>query len=133
MQATHAGAVVFRSMENQTHFLVVSSSSGMHWVLPKGHIEPGESSDIAALRELREEAGIIGKIKASLGIQYFKKFEKNVAAQYFLVEALETVEALEERTLRWVDLATAMGLLSFNEARQALQEGLAALSASNGP
>lgn len=133
MQLTHAGAVVFRSMENQRHFLVVSSSSGKHWVLPKGHIEPGESSDIAALRELREEAGIIGEIKASLGIQYFKKSEKNVAAQYFLVEALETVEALEDRTLRWEDLATAMGLLSFNEARQALQEGLAALSASNGP
>jgi hypothetical protein len=33
---THAGAVVFRSSDKQTLYLVVSSSDGANWVLPKG-------------------------------------------------------------------------------------------------
>ena len=35
--------------------------------MPKGHIEPEESIEAAALRELGEEAGIAGEIVTSLG------------------------------------------------------------------
>lgn len=128
MQTTHAGAVVFQAHEDETCFLVVSSSSGHHWVLPKGHIEPGEQPEDAALRELQEEAGIVGEIRAILGIQRYRKKRQDVTAQYYLVEALATVEALEGRTLRWENSVKAMALLSFEEARHALQEGVAALS-----
>ena len=38
---THAGGVVFRKSDSQIFYLVVSSSDGANWVLPKGHIEPG--------------------------------------------------------------------------------------------
>lgn len=36
-----------------------------HWDLPKGHIESGESSHEAALREVEEETGIRGEIASS--------------------------------------------------------------------
>jgi hypothetical protein len=39
---THAGGVTFRKSGDRTLYLIVSSSDGAHWVLPKGHIEPGE-------------------------------------------------------------------------------------------
>ena len=122
---THAGAVVFRPSDNQPLYLVVSSSDGANWVLPKGHIEPGESPETAALRELREEAGVMGEILDRLSVQHFKKADEEVAVQYFLVRTVGSTEAAEKRTLRWEDEQAAVGLLTFAEARVALLEGAA--------
>ena len=57
----------------------------LNWVLPKGHIEIGESPDVAALRELEEEAGTIGEIVEPLSVRQFKKRDRDASAQYFLV------------------------------------------------
>jgi diadenosine hexaphosphate hydrolase (ATP-forming) len=37
-----------------------------YWVLPKGHLDPGESQEEAALREVEEETGIVAHIVAAL-------------------------------------------------------------------
>lgn len=37
------------------------------WSMPKGHIEPGETREQAAIREVREETGLEGEILAELG------------------------------------------------------------------
>src|ERR1700710_149332 len=37
------------------------------WSLPKGHVEPGETIEDTAVREVREETGISGRILAPLG------------------------------------------------------------------
>lgn len=124
---THAGTVVFQKNGAQTLFLVISSSDGLHWVLPNGHIDPGESAETAALRELREEAGIQGELIQPLGIQYYEKMGKEVASQYFLVRAAEMVETDENRVLRWEDERAALDLLSFQQTRSALRQGAKAL------
>ena len=124
---THAGTVVFRPSDNRSLYLVVSSSDGANWVLPKGHIEAGESPEAAALRELKEEAGVMGEILDPLSVQHFKKADKDVAVQYFLVLKVGSTEAAEERTLRWEDEQAAVRLLTFAEARVALLEGAAVL------
>jgi len=36
----------------------VVNQGGVHWSLPKGHIEPGEDAIVAARREIGEESGI---------------------------------------------------------------------------
>ncbi len=33
-------------------------SDGRHWGFPKGHVEPGETPEAAAMREISEETGI---------------------------------------------------------------------------
>jgi 8-oxo-dGTP pyrophosphatase MutT (NUDIX family) len=124
---THAGTVVFQETATQPLFLVISSSNGLHWVLPNGHIDPGESAESAALRELHEEAGIRGELIQPLGVQHYRKFEREVAAQYFLVRALEEVAADELRVLRWEDERAALDLLSFQQTRAALRQGADAL------
>jgi 8-oxo-dGTP pyrophosphatase MutT (NUDIX family) len=122
---THAGGVVFRSDDNQTFYLVISSSDGCSWVLPKGHIDAGESAETAALRELAEEAGVIGEIVDHLSVQNFRKATIEGAVQYFLIRELGSTLAAEERTLRWEDEAAALRLLTFEDARVALREGAA--------
>ncbi len=48
--------------------LVTSSSHTDQWIVPGGGIEPDETSDVAALREVIEEAGVNGNIDRFLGI-----------------------------------------------------------------
>ena len=49
------------------HGEVVMIRRSGHWDLPKGHIEPGESAEVCAVREIEEETGVKGaKITAFL-------------------------------------------------------------------
>lgn len=50
-----AGAAVFRMKNGQPEVLVIRS--GHKWSFPKGHVEPGETEESAALREVQEETG----------------------------------------------------------------------------
>lgn len=57
--ATSAGAIIVREMGGTlkialAHHAHVANS----WVLPKGHVEAGETLEQAALREISEEAGL---------------------------------------------------------------------------
>lgn len=41
--------------------LVTAKRNPKRWIFPKGHVEKGETAEEAALREAREEAGVVGK------------------------------------------------------------------------
>lgn len=50
-----SGFLLFR-MQKQLQFLLMKHSS--RWDLPKGHLDPGETKQQAAIRELWEETGV---------------------------------------------------------------------------
>ena len=50
-----AGAIVWQRTPVGVQVLLVERSSGKGWGIPKGGIESGESSQVAALREAWEE------------------------------------------------------------------------------
>lgn len=118
---------MFRETDSQVLYLVVSSSDGANWVLPKGHIDPGETAETAALRELQEEAGVVGETVDGLSVQRFSKGGREATIQYFLIRELGPAEAIEQRTLRWEEERAAVELLTFAEAKTALLEGAALL------
>ena len=124
MKFTHAGAVVFQQNGNQTNYLIISSSNGSDQVLPKGHIEPNETPENAALRELREEAGITGEIVAELTEQHFKVLDEIIYVQYFLIRKLGSIEEKENRSIQWLDEKTAMSVLTFEEAKAVLKKAI---------
>ena len=119
---THAGAVVFRKRNDQVLYLVVSSSDGLNWVLPKGHIDPGETPEIAALRELEEEAGIVGEIVVPLSARDLIEGGKEADVKFVRLREIGATESKGERTVRWEEEAAAQQLLTFEEAREALLE-----------
>jgi len=58
-----AAAVCYRRSDEGLQFLLVRTKLGSAWTIPKGHVEPGETTRRAALREAREEAGVTGEIE----------------------------------------------------------------------
>ena len=58
MDQISAGGVAFRWKDSDPEIAIVSVKPKLRWQLPKGLVDPGESPEVTALREVREEAGI---------------------------------------------------------------------------
>ena len=88
-----AGCLVRAAFDGVTRYLIVHPSGGYNrrapWSIPKGLVEPGEDVEAAALRETREETGLVCRIVAPLGEMRYRKSRKIVVA--FLAELLSPV------------------------------------------
>ena len=92
--------------------------------LPKGHPEPGESAADAALREVREEAGVSATLREKLGdVRYFyqrggRRIAKVVSfylLDYVAGEPEEHDHEVEEA--RWMALEEAAKQLTYRGER----------------
>lgn len=55
------GVLPWRLSEGRREYLIVYQQGSQCWSLPKGHMEPGESEEQTALRELLEETGLTAR------------------------------------------------------------------------
>ena len=53
-----AGGLIWRRRDGQVEVVLVRPAGKQTWVLPKGHLEPGEGTIEAAAREATEESGL---------------------------------------------------------------------------
>jgi diadenosine hexaphosphate hydrolase (ATP-forming) len=60
-----AGGVVF-DPQGRVLLIAYPASRGGGWSFPKGHIDPGETPEVAAVREVLEEGGVKAEIFAAL-------------------------------------------------------------------
>lgn len=125
---THAGGLVVRETARELEMLIVRPSDGSDaWVLPKGHIEPGERPEEAAVREVREEAGVQARVHRFLGSADFAAKGEDVRAAYYLMFWENAVTPSEERDSRWVPLTEAGAKLTHANARQLAERAQALL------
>jgi 8-oxo-dGTP pyrophosphatase MutT (NUDIX family) len=123
---THAGGVVRSVINGESLVLLVRASRAPHdWVLPKGHIEAGETPDETARREVREEAGVDAVVVAAIGDVSFVYRSTPVCVRYFLMDSKGEAPALEQRETRWCSFADAERLLLFDNARDILRRAAA--------
>ena len=116
---THAGGVVYRRDADAIRYLLVTARhQDDAWVLPKGHIEQGESPDQTAVREVREESGIEARVVTELGRLEFDGRRGWIRADFFLMEFLhESDPSTEGRSRVWLTLEEIERVLTFKDAR----------------
>ncbi len=135
--STRALAVCYRNTSAGIEVLLVRSRRGL-WTIPGGRVDPGEAPERAALRELREEAGVVG---ASVGAPVtYVSVIKNVRdvlrlgaarAPVFLVRAEGGATSDEQwRTPTWFRPLAARVALADGRMRWAPRWRLAALDAA---
>lgn len=125
---THAGGIVHR---NGRILLVRAKPAPHDWVLPKGHIEKGETLEATAVREVAEEAGVLATVVQPLGILEFTKGNGRPArVQVFLMEYVREVAPAEQREARWWTVDEAVAVIPFENTRAILAAARRALSRS---
>ena len=118
---SHAGGVVARIVNGEPEYLLVEASRvrGL-WVLPKGHIEPGETPEAAAVREVEEEGGVRAAIIAHAGESAYVAAGRPIRTIFFLMRYLDDARRTEERAVVWRRYEDALSLLPFDNLRDVL-------------
>ena len=130
---TCAGGVVVRQRAGRDEVCLVRRArhGPQTWNLPKGHPEPGEDLAATAVREVREETGLTGRILAPLQpIQYQFTLKDSPATyaktvHFFLMKSVagsvsdHDAEVLEAR---WMSFEDALARLTYDNERQVLRQ-----------
>jgi 8-oxo-dGTP pyrophosphatase MutT (NUDIX family) len=102
--------------------------------LPKGHVDPGESPLQAAMREVREETGILAELVCELGESRYwyrrdgRAVPKLVTFYLFTYLSGDTEDHDDEvLEARWIDLRDALTELSYEGERAMIELALARL------
>lgn len=123
-----AGAVLWRTIGEETHVLVIHRTNHKDISLPKGKVDPGETLPQTAVREIREETGIKVALGVPLGItEYIMPNGKNKVVHYWAAEV--TTKAIQKSdfipndevaALEWLPLSSARAELSYEPDKEIL-------------
>ncbi len=99
-----AAVVVYRIRKGRTEFLLVSRNSDRNqFVLPGGHIHPGETPQQAAQRECYEESGVHIDVQSHLSQYNHIKRRGNVKpTRVYLATPISITPSPEGRDTHWV-------------------------------
>ncbi len=127
IEETSAGIVLFRKEDSKILFLLLHYPSG-HWDFIKGKMEEGESTHETAIREAKEETGIID-------ITFLENFEEWIKYDFqyqgelvhkkvvFFLAETKTKEVMishEHLDYTWMDYNTSMEKTTFDNAKTVL-------------
>ena len=131
-----AGGVVFNA--DQEVVVIVptrrAADGSRVLALPKGHPDGAESAAEAALREVREEAGVDAEVVESLGeVKYwYQRGGKRIAkvVEFFLLRYVAGDVAdhdHEVEAARWMPAEEAAGTLTYDGEREMVRKALSRL------
>jgi len=120
---SHAGGVVARTVSGEREYLLIEARrSRAQWVLPKGHIEPGETPEATAVREVEEEAGVRAEVVAQAGDSEYVVDGQPVHVIFFLMRYQGEASGREDRARAWRRYEDALRLLRFEDTRRILTQ-----------
>lgn len=128
-----AGGVVYRKLREKVDVAIIKVGPIIRWQLPKGIVDKNETPEDAALREVREETGLVAKIEAPIEkIEYWYvsggakgKVRYHKFVHFYLMKYRSGKTADHDHEVleaRWVPIADAIRMLSFKSERDLVEK-----------
>jgi len=128
-----AGGVAFRKKAGRVEVALISVGESNRWQLPKGLVDKGESTENAALREVREETGIDAVMIERIDkVEYwyvskdqgspvrYHKFVYFYLLRYSSGDVLDHDQEVNEA--RWFDIDDAINKLAFDNEKKIMEK-----------
>ena len=121
-----AGGVVWRrSSKGSVKVLLVHRPQYDDWSLPKGKLDPGESHETAALREVEEETGLRCVIDEELAeVRYRDRKDRPKRVRYWAMRPVDGDFAPNDEVdqVRWVSLDEVAGVVTYERDAEVAAE-----------
>ena|SRR5215216_5469821 len=128
-----AGGVAFRRVNSEIQIAIVSVKPSLRWQLPKGIVDPGETTAVTAVREVREEAGVetdpIELIETVQywyqRVQYGQRIRYHKFVHFYLLRYLDGDVADHDHEIaeaRWVSFQEAIDMLAFKSEKGVVEK-----------
>jgi len=128
-----AGGVVYREKISGVEVALIKVGPIIRWQLPKGLVDSGETPEQTAVREVREETGLVAKIESALEkIEYWYvsgsktgKVRYHKFVHFYLMKYRSgSTDDHDDEVLeaRWVPIADGIGMLSFKSERELVEK-----------
>jgi 8-oxo-dGTP diphosphatase len=144
MRAVHemsAGGVIYRRRAGEIEIALIRVRN--RWGLPKGHVEKGESINDTAVREVREETGLEGRVSKKLGDIGYSYRDRRTAGEpvriykrvhFYLMRYLKGDVGDHDHEVdeaRWFPIDEAIRNLKYPTERKMVYRALNVLTARN--
>jgi 8-oxo-dGTP pyrophosphatase MutT (NUDIX family) len=120
----HSGVIPYRIQAGEVEILLVKSSGGKHWVIPKGWITPWLTSAQSAAKEAWEEAGVVGTIRTpAIGYYRIQKWGLWLNVEVFLLHVTQELSNYPESKVRarqWMSVPDAAQQIRQDDLKQLL-------------
>jgi 8-oxo-dGTP pyrophosphatase MutT (NUDIX family) len=121
-----AGGLITRKNEHdETEVLLVHRSHREDWTFPKGKLEPGESAEECALREVEEETGLRCRLGRELPrTSHIDHKGRLKIVRYWTMQPIAGSARPQNEidAIRWTPLPAAVDLLTYERDRALLTE-----------
>ncbi|RJQ38418.1 NUDIX domain-containing protein [Candidatus Microgenomates bacterium] len=135
-----AGGIVYKKEKDELMILVAQHAQHHGWVFPKGLIGDnikGEKKEETAIREVKEETGVNGKILKSLKpVTYWYVFEGEKIKKtvyYFLMEYISEDASKKDKEMEnveWLPINEVEKRLTYKSDKQVWKEAQTILASN---